>query len=189
MGLRNVRQAARSHGNDRDRVSHPAVNAPTPEGERTRRDMGADIVRAQTTQFITDGIALGYRYEGSPICWPDGTPEPPDPVKDYHPTARPGSRAPHHWLGPGRSVIDLYGAGFVLLRLGPAPADPGAIARGFADRGVPLRIETLGDPALRALYERDLVLVRPDGHVAWRADAPPPDPLALADRVRGARQD
>jgi hypothetical protein len=31
------------------------------------------------------------------------------------------------------------------------------------------------------------VLVRPDGHVAWRADAPPADPRALADRVRGAK--
>jgi hypothetical protein len=32
------------------------------------------------------------------------------------------------------------------------------------------------------------VLVRPDGHVAWRSDDPPGDPLALADRVRGADQ-
>ena len=37
-----------------------------------------------------------------------------------------------------------------------------------------------------ALYERRLVLVRPDGHVAWRSDRPPADALALIDRVRGA---
>jgi hypothetical protein len=36
------------------------------------------------------------------------------------------------------------------------------------------------------MYERRLVLVRPDGHVAWRGDAPPADPLAVIDRVRGA---
>jgi hypothetical protein len=42
------------------------------------------------------------------------------------------------------------------------------------------------DPAIARLYERRLVLVRPDGHVAWRSDDPPADPLALADRVRGA---
>jgi len=30
------------------------------------------------------------------------------------------------------------------------------------------------------------VLVRPDGHVAWRDDSPPADPLALTDRVRGS---
>ncbi|MFD0287237.1 aromatic-ring hydroxylase C-terminal domain-containing protein [Streptomyces lutosisoli] len=38
----------------------------------------------------------------------------------------------------------------------------------------------------RALYERDLVVVRPDQHVAWRGDAPPADPLEVFDRVRGA---
>jgi hypothetical protein len=31
-----------------------------------------------------------------------------------------------------------------------------------------------------------LVLVRPDGHVAWRGDILPDDPQALIDRVRGA---
>jgi hypothetical protein len=31
-----------------------------------------------------------------------------------------------------------------------------------------------------------LVLVRPDGHVAWRGDVCPDDPLALIDHVRGA---
>jgi hypothetical protein len=37
-----------------------------------------------------------------------------------------------------------------------------------------------------ALYGRLLVLVRPDGHVAWRGDNPPTDPLAMIDTVRGA---
>jgi 2-polyprenyl-6-methoxyphenol hydroxylase-like FAD-dependent oxidoreductase len=186
VGLRNVHQASLSHVNDRDRVSHPAINAATQEGARTRSEIGADIVRGQTTQFITDGIALGYRYEGSPLVLGDGTPAPPDPVRDYTPTARPGARAPHHWLSAGRSVIDCFGRGFVLLRLGPGAADGAAIEHGFARRGVPLQTVTLPDPALAKLYERSLVLVRPDGHVAWRGDAPPSDPLALADRVRGA---
>jgi hypothetical protein len=40
----------------------------------------------------------------------------------------------------------------------------------------------------RETYRRKLVLVRPDQHVAWRANAAPPDPLALVDRIRGARE-
>lgn len=40
--------------------------------------------------------------------------------------------------------------------------------------------------AAARLYEQDLVLVRPDGHVAWRADEPPADPLGIIDTVRGA---
>lgn len=56
------------------------------------------------------------------------------------------------------------------------------------DDGTPPPEDTVSKyhPDVAALYERKLVLVRPDGHVAWRADAPPADPLALADRVRGA---
>jgi hypothetical protein len=41
-------------------------------------------------------------------------------------------------------------------------------------------------PAIRAAYERDLVLVRPDGYVAWRGNQPPGDAYALIDAIRGA---
>jgi hypothetical protein len=37
-------------------------------------------------------------------------------------------------------------------------------------------------------YQRRLVLVRPDGHVAWRADAEPADARALIDVARGAKE-
>ena len=74
----------------------------------------------------------------------------------------------------------------MLLRLGAdAPSGEG-IVRAFAAAGVPLRVETLASPDVRQLYERALVLVRPDGHVAWRADKEPLDAAALADCVRGA---
>jgi len=51
---------------------------------------------------------------------------------------------------------------------------------------VPLRMVTVAEPEAAALYERKLVLVRPDGHVAWRGDEQPADALAMVDRVRGA---
>ena len=41
------------------------------------RTMGEAIVRTQTRKFITNGLALGYRYDPSPICWPDPSPAPP----------------------------------------------------------------------------------------------------------------
>ena len=53
-------------------------------------------------------------------------------------------------------------------------------------RGVPLKDIHVSDPTLCALYEHRLVLVRPDGHVAWRSDDMPSDPLAVIDCVRGA---
>jgi 2-polyprenyl-6-methoxyphenol hydroxylase-like FAD-dependent oxidoreductase len=186
VGKRNVGHADMSHANDRNQKPDPAIADDSPQGARARREMGEAIVRAQTRKFVTDGIALGYRYEPSPISWPDGSPPPPDSVSEYHPTTRPGSRAPHAWLGEGRSIIDMFGRGFTLLRFGESAPDVQPIVQSFARRAAPLTVATITDPAIRQLYERPLVLVRPDGHVAWRSDALPPDPLALADRVRGA---
>ena len=44
-------------------------------------------------------------------------PRRPDQADAYVPSARPGSRAPHVGLRDGRSILDLFGRGFVLLRL------------------------------------------------------------------------
>ncbi len=166
-----------------------AICDATPEGDRLRREIGAALERTQRRMILTDGVALGYRYDPSPICRPDGTPAPPDDTFAYLATARPGSRAPHGWLPDGRSTLDLFGAGFVLLRLGADAPDGAPLAAAAADRAVPLEVIAVADAGIRALYECDLALVRPDGHVAWRGDAPPADPAALIDRVRGAAPD
>jgi hypothetical protein len=89
-------------------------------------------------------------------------------------------------LAEGRSTLDLFGEGFTLLRLGRVPPEGEGLIDAARRRGVPLRVERLDEPDVSAAYERSLVLVRPDGHVAWRGDVPPPDPGALMDRVRGA---
>ena len=108
-----------------------------------------------------------------------------DPIV-YTPTARPGSRAPHAWIAPERSTLDLFGRGFALLDFGAAAAEAEAIVRAARARGVPVTRQPIPAPAIRALYERRLVLVRPDGHVAWRGDTAPEDPVALWDVLRGA---
>jgi hypothetical protein len=142
-------------------------------------------VRDVGPEFRTIGLQIGYRYEDSPICVPDGTSAPPDTAETYVPSARPGARAPHVWLNDGSSILDLFGRGFVLLRFGDAP--PCAELKAAAQRrGVRLTIATVDDQAAARLYDRRLVLVRPDGHVAWRSDLAPPEPLNLVDRLRGA---
>lgn len=185
VGQRNVGHADASHSNDREQRPPPDIADDTPQGAHARQALGAAIATSQTRKVITDGLALGYRYDPSPIVWPDDTPAPEDSVTDYHPTARPGSRAPHAFLSTDRSVLDLFGRGFALLRLGAKAPDGASIERAFAQRNVPLTVKTIDSPKVAPLYERALVLVRPDGHVAWRDDSPPADPLALADHVRG----
>jgi hypothetical protein len=56
-----------------------------------------------------------------------------------------------------------------------------------ARRDVPLTVVDVDDAEAAALYVKVLVLVRPDRHVAWRADAIPERPLELVDLLRGAR--
>jgi 2-polyprenyl-6-methoxyphenol hydroxylase-like FAD-dependent oxidoreductase len=135
---------------------------------------------------VPEHFKLLYSYEQSPICVSDRTPAPdPEPPR-FVPTTRPGTRAPHAWLADDRSTLDLFGDGFTLLRLGSQPPESSALIAAAKARGVPLRDTALPDPDIAALYETKLVLVRPDGHVAWRGDESPADPEAIVDRIRGA---
>jgi 2-polyprenyl-6-methoxyphenol hydroxylase-like FAD-dependent oxidoreductase len=186
VGLRNINQAYTGHADNRDRATHPDIAKDTPEGARARARMKEQILASQPAMVLTDGIALGYRYDPSPIVSPDGTKPTEDTISVYIPTARPGSRAPHAWISEGRSTVDLFGGDFVLLRLGSGAPDSGAIEAAFRRRDIPLQVVPVGNPEIARLYEQKLVLVRPDGHVAWRSDSPPEDAIALADRVRGA---
>jgi 2-polyprenyl-6-methoxyphenol hydroxylase-like FAD-dependent oxidoreductase len=167
----------------------PEIAEASPAGETLRRAF-AEAYRASgmvRSKLFTDNLKLGYCYEPSPICVADGSTRPPVETPDFVAVARPGTRAPHAWIGPGRSTLDLFGNGFVLLRLGADPPEARGLAAAAAERGVPFTIVDLADPDIAALYERRLVLVRPDGHVAWRDDKAPADALWLIDKVRGAR--
>lgn len=69
---------------------------------------------------------------------------------------------------------------------GASAPDPSGLVAAAKQRSVPLDVVSIDAPAIARIYERPLVLVRPDGHVAWRAAMPPPDPLAIVDAIRGA---
>lgn len=164
----------------------PLMLEPTPAGQRFRAEYGAAFSETMRHEWFTLGIHLGYRYDASPICWPDGSEAPPMEVATYQQIARPGARAPHVWLGEGRSTLDLFGRGFVLLRFREG-AEVAALLEAARSRNVPLRVEDIRHEAAHAAYESNLVLVRPDGHVAWRGDVLPADTEALIDCVRGAQ--
>jgi 2-polyprenyl-6-methoxyphenol hydroxylase-like FAD-dependent oxidoreductase len=185
VAQRIVREATDNMEYEFDPKMRAVIEDATPDGEAARRHMREEIVTKRTRVFVSDGIVLGYRYDPSPIVWGDGTPPPQDSISTYAPTARPGSRAPHAWVSDGKSTLDLFGKGFVLLAFGGAAGDAGMFERAAASSRTPLRVVSIDDPAIATLYERRLVLVRPDGHVAWRGDTAPADPQTVIDVARG----
>jgi 2-polyprenyl-6-methoxyphenol hydroxylase-like FAD-dependent oxidoreductase len=187
VGIRQSDEAMRNFQRYGSRRPVPGVLDDTPEGEQARAALGQRLSGNRMAWDNPLHTHLGYRYDGSPICVADGLPPPePEDARDYRQTSHPGGRAPHAWLGDGRSTLDLFGRGFTLLRLGREAPDAAPLAAAAARRGLPLDVVALDQPDIVALYERRLVLVRPDGHVAWRGDRPPADALDLIDRVRGA---
>lgn len=126
------------------------------------------------------GQSLGFSYESDAIV-PDGTvPKPLNP-RIYEPTDRPGSRFPHLWLDCARkhSTLDWFDRKFVLVAgpLGRAwekAATAAAAATGMEIdfRQLPQAIATDGFQ----MGMRGAALVRPDGHVCYRAAWTPDDP-------------
>lgn len=96
---------------------------------------------------------------------------------------RPGSRAPHVWLADGYSTLDLFGRSFVLLAWVDS-ARCRTARHGGAAATCSLEAIAIDEPMVAAAYGRRLVLVRPDGHIAWRGNDFA-DPQALLDTVRG----
>jgi 2-polyprenyl-6-methoxyphenol hydroxylase-like FAD-dependent oxidoreductase len=136
------------------------------------------------------GLVLGCAYESSAVV-PDWTAPPAaaDPYAEYVPTARPGHRAPHVALerrGEALSTLDLFGCRLVLLA-GEAGQVWCAAGRRRAEMGVPIEAYRIGgadaDVTSRGdwreaygIEEGGAVLVRPDGHVAWRRRGSSTDP-------------
>jgi hypothetical protein len=52
-------------------------------------------------------------------------------------------------------------------------------------RGIPFKVLRMALPEGRELYDRDLALIRPDQHVAWRGNRLPDDCDALLAHVTG----
>lgn len=185
------RNVAEATGNLK-RMLSPRVHSPPKavfeEGsgsQQARIEFGKLFTEAMRREWFANGIHLGYLYEHSPIVVPDGSPPPPDDPGTYRPTSRPGSRAPHIWLSPGKSILDYFGKEFVLLRFGPDAPKCDLFEQALRHRQVPFKTVTVNNDDARRLYERRLVLVRPDGQVAWRADDEPEDVLRTVDIVRG----
>jgi 2,4-dichlorophenol 6-monooxygenase len=173
----------------------------TPEAAEQRVKL-RDALELKNYEFNTHGVELGQRYASGAVV-PDGTPEPEytrDPELYYHPTTWPGARLPHVWLveresGRKVSTHDVVGKGrFGLLTgiSGGAWAD--AAVKVAEQLGIEIAAHVIGPgrelidayedwARAREVEESGCVLVRPDGHVAWRSALLADDPVTELTRT------
>jgi len=155
-------------------------------------------IEDQKDHIAAEGQDLGFWYESAAVI-PDGSEAPRTVPSEYLPTSRPGSRAPHAWLeqeGRPVSTLDLFDRGFTLLA-GPAGQTWRDAGRAVAhSANIPLEAYCVGsgrdlaDPGGEWLTTYDIdddgaVLVRPDGHVAWRSRTRATEPRGTLDSVMG----
>lgn len=131
-----------------------------------------------------DGVEFGYRYAQSPVIVHEAGEAPPWTPLRYVPSTWPGARVPSFYLQDGSALFDRLGREFTLVDFTGAGEPLAAIGRA---RGAPVTYLRIREPGVRAAWERDLVLVRPDHHVAWRSDAVPSDEAwaRIVDQVCG----
>ncbi|MEJ2117254.1 MAG: FAD-dependent oxidoreductase [Alphaproteobacteria bacterium] len=163
-----ARQFADALGNT---PAPPELETDTEEGAATRKKIGDYYNRQARQEFDIPGVTFGYRYDDSPIICPDGTVPPPDVPNVYIPSACPGGRAPHFWLGPEGSLYDEFGPEWTLLRCGERPSEAIPLIRAAKAARLDLKILDLPFPELRYIYEADFALIRPDQIVAWRGNS------------------
>ena len=156
----------------------------TPEAQAERARIGAAAYQLNVQQFACAGLNYGYFYPNSPLIVYDGEQAPPYTMHDYTPAAVPGCRLPHLWLDGRRSLYDLLGPEFTLLRFNSS-VNVAPLLEAAKHRGVPLRLLDLGfEPP--APYRHALYLCRPDVHIAWRGQVLPAEPALLIDISTGA---
>lgn len=177
-------------------LDHLFSDAP---GADRRRRVLAEAIKLQNYQFNALGVEIDQRYSVGAVVADDPWPVPNrDPELHHHPTTHAGARLPHAWLQHGDqrlSTLDVGGGGRFRLLLGVAGRPWADAAQEVSRRlGVDVATYALGASCeyddvygtwagLREVGDDGALLVRPDGHIAWRSEHAVDDPVAELEIV------
>jgi 2-polyprenyl-6-methoxyphenol hydroxylase-like FAD-dependent oxidoreductase len=162
------------------------IDADDEAGEQARLALGKRAYDLNVQQYCCGGLNFGYYYDKSPIIAYDGGTPPTYGMADFTPSTVPGCRVPHIWLNDGRSLYDALGPDYTLLRFDTA-VDVSDLMSEAARAQVPIKLLDIASSESAGIYDRSLVLARPDQHVAWRGNLLPKDPRELVDLISGRR--
>ena len=151
------------------------IDADSKQGKLARKELEEELLGFKE-EFVSMGVVLGARYDGSPIIVSDGTSPPPDDRAKYTPSGCPGGRAPHYWIEDKVSLYDKVDEGFNLLCFIKTEQE---ILNKFEfackKYGIPFNSIKIDEAGIRDLYKANYVIIRPDHHVGWRGDKIPKD--------------
>jgi 2-polyprenyl-6-methoxyphenol hydroxylase-like FAD-dependent oxidoreductase len=162
------------------------IDADDEAGEQSRIALGKRAYDLNVQQYCCGGLNFGYYYDKSPIIAYDEGTQPTYGMADFTPSTVPGCRVPHIWLNDGRSLYDALGPDYTLLRFDTA-VDVSDLMSEAARAQVPIKLLDVTSSESAGIYDRSLVLARPDQHVAWRGNLPPRNSRELVDLISGRR--
>jgi len=166
------------------RAVPPEVEIDGPVGDAARDRIGKAAYDLNVQQYCCAGLNFGYYYDQSPAISYDGETPPAYGMGYFTASTVPGARAPHVWLSDGRSLLDALGPAYTLIRFDPA-VDTAPLLQGATRHGVPLTLVDVDRAKADYAFTENLLMVRPDSHIAWRGMAAPPQPDVLFDHLRG----
>ena len=182
----NIRETGAALGGNTDNVDE--IDLETEKGASQRKACAEAIV-LQRHHFMFLGQEIGFGYWNSSIVTSDDSQhyvdehDVKDPIYTYIPNAKPGARAPHCWVARRDapetilSLLDLFGQDYVVIHSLADELNPSMIPE-----DIPFKFFSIGQPdsdlidlqeTWRRFYgieNEGCVLIRPDGHVAWRSD-------------------
>ena len=152
-------------------MTSPALMADGAVGENARAAAAVVIADVKRAEFYSLGLVLGYGYG------PDAARQ-SSIAEDYAPIAAAGNRLPHSRNSTGKSLFDLLAHEFTLM--GDAGGAGESWRKAAAFRGIPLELIDPTAHGFVAVAGEQLVLVRPDQHIAWVGSARE-DPNSIFD--------
>ncbi|EXJ63296.1 uncharacterized protein A1O5_11617 [Cladophialophora psammophila CBS 110553] len=165
----------------------PDLLGPKPREVLEDSDRGREIRKKISDHYQTNkgentdwGIEMDVRHQSCVYPCRDEADavEPEWSPERYVPSTFIGSRAPHVFLRDGTSIFDLYGKYWTLFQFSYSniedKGDPSTLLAAADAMNVPVKHVVLRDEEnARTVWQKPFVLVRPDGHVAWRGDEAP----------------
>lgn len=135
-----------------------------------------DYILSNDGENKNHGNEMGYRHTESPVVeFRDGEVAPEWNPRSYVASTYPGARAPHVFMSDLKtSIHDLFGKYYTVVDFTPDGNTSAAFSAVAQHLKIPLKkLHLPNEPHVRNIWERDVVLIRPDAFVAWRSAADP----------------